>query len=121
MLPTKFRDGFGFGVMDFPNVCGSVPASPACGVCILRLISCAGAGGSCSDFLGRRLCLGGGLLDRGCGGMFDLLGGLCSDAEILSRCIPSLERRLWGMDFHMVRVYKDRQVDRGVTSIFINV
>ena len=63
------RDDFGFGIMGFPDVCSSVPASPACGVCVSQLIRCARGSGGCSDFLRRRLRLGGGLLDRGCGGI----------------------------------------------------
>jgi hypothetical protein len=39
------------------------PASPACGVCISRLIRCARASSNCSDFLRRHLHLRDRLLD----------------------------------------------------------
>ena len=55
--------------MGFPDMGSGVPASPACGVCVSRLIRCARGSGGCSDLLRRRLRLGGGLLGRGCGGI----------------------------------------------------
>ena len=59
------RDDFNFKVINFPNVCSNVPASPVYGVCISRLIRCPGAGGDCSDFLRCLLRLRSGLLDQG--------------------------------------------------------
>jgi hypothetical protein len=58
------RDDFNFEIIGFPSVCSSVLASPACGVCVSRLIR-AGASGGCSDFLKRHLHLRNRLLDRG--------------------------------------------------------
>jgi hypothetical protein len=59
------REDFNFEIIGFPSVCSSVLASPACGVCVSRLIRCAGASGGCSDFLKRHLHLRNRLLDRG--------------------------------------------------------
>ena len=56
---------FSFGVMGFPSVCSSVPASPAYGVCISWLVRCARASSNYSDFLKRHLHLRNRLLDQG--------------------------------------------------------
>ena len=43
-LSTKIYDkriDFNFKIIHFPNVCSNMRASPACGVCISRLIRCA--------------------------------------------------------------------------------
>ena len=66
-LSTKIydkRDDFNFKIIGFPSVCSGVPASPVCGVCVSRLIRCAGVSGGCSDFLKRHLHLRNRLLDR---------------------------------------------------------
>jgi hypothetical protein len=59
------RGDFSFGVMGFPSVCSSVPASPVYGVCISWLVRCARASSNYSDFLKRRLHLRDRLLDQG--------------------------------------------------------
>jgi hypothetical protein len=53
-LSTKIydkRDDFNFKIINFPNICSNIPASPACGVY--------------SDFLKRHLLLRNRLLDQG--------------------------------------------------------
>jgi len=53
------RDDFDFPVVDCPFLDGDVPSSPACGVCVSRLVRCSGACGSCRDFLRRSVLLAG--------------------------------------------------------------
>ena len=52
-------------VINFPNMCNNIPASPAYGVCISQLIRYARASGNYSDFLKRHLHLRNRLLDQG--------------------------------------------------------
>jgi hypothetical protein len=42
--------------------------------------------------------------------LFDLLKSLYSNTKILSKYIPSLQKRLWAMHFHIVKMYKDKEV-----------
>ena len=81
------RGGFGFGIIDFPDVCGNVPASPAYGVYISQLIRYARASSNYSDFQKRHLHLRNRLLDQGMKRfvLFDLLKSLYSDTKILSK------------------------------------
>jgi hypothetical protein len=101
-LSTKIydkRDDFNFKIIDFPNMYSNIPASPAYGVYISQLIRYARASSNYSDFLKpwnvifiwetgywtraiTRLAL------------FDLLKSLYSDTKILSKYIPSLQKRL---------------------------
>ena len=54
--------------------------------------------------------------------LFDLLKSLYSDTKILSKYIPSLQKRLYAMHFHIVKMYKDKEVKKNVKNIFfINV
>jgi hypothetical protein len=62
------RGGFGFAVVGFPFLCGGMPLSPACGVCVSRLVRCAGACFAYGDFSERGGLLAEGLMLRGCGG-----------------------------------------------------
>ena len=67
-LSTKIydkRDDFNFKIVDFPNICGNIPASPADGVYISQLIRYARASTNYSDFLNRHLHLRNRLLDQG--------------------------------------------------------
>jgi hypothetical protein len=53
-LSTKIydkRDDFNFKIINFPNMCSNVPASPAYGVYISQLIRYARASSNYSDFL----------------------------------------------------------------------
>jgi hypothetical protein len=59
------RDDFDFAVVDFPFLCGNVPLSPACGVCVSQLIRCAGACFAYEDFSGRGRLLAKKLMLRG--------------------------------------------------------
>ena len=59
------RDDFNFKIINLPNMCSNIPASPAYGVYILQLIRYARASSNYSDFLKRHLLLRNRLLDQG--------------------------------------------------------
>ena len=87
-LSTKIydkQDDFNFKIINFPNMCSNIPASPAYGVYISQLIRSARASSNYSDFLKRHLHLRNRLLD--------LLKSLYSDTKILSKYILSLQRQ----------------------------
>jgi hypothetical protein len=59
-LSTKIydkRDDLNFKIINFPNMCSNIPASPAYGVYISQLIRYAWASSNYSDFLKRHLHL----------------------------------------------------------------
>ena len=67
-LSTKIYDkiyDFNFKIINFPNMCSNIPASPAYGVYISQLIRFARASSNCSDFLKHHLYLRNRLLDQG--------------------------------------------------------
>ena len=67
-LSTKIYDkwdDFNFKIINFPNMCSNIPASPAYGVYISQLIRYARASSNYSDFLKRHLHLRNRLLDQG--------------------------------------------------------
>ena len=59
------REDFNFKIINFPNMCSNIPASPAYGVYISQLILYARASSNYSDFLKRHLHLRNRLLDQG--------------------------------------------------------
>jgi hypothetical protein len=59
------RDNFNFKIINFPNMCSNIPASPAYGVYISQLVRYARASSNYSDFLKRHLYLRNRLLDQG--------------------------------------------------------
>ena len=59
------RDDFNFKIINFPNICSNIPASPAYGVYISQLIRYARVSSNYSDFLKRHLHLSNRLLDQG--------------------------------------------------------
>jgi hypothetical protein len=59
------RDDFNFKIINFPNMCSNIPASPAYGAYISQLIQYARASSNYSDFLKRHLHLRNRLLDQG--------------------------------------------------------
>jgi hypothetical protein len=59
------RDDFNFKIINFPNMCSNIPASPAYGIYISQLIRYARASSNYSDFLKRHLHLRNRLLDQG--------------------------------------------------------
>ena len=59
------RDDFNFKIINFPNMCNNIPASPAYGVYISQLIRYARASSNYSDFLKRHLHLRNRLLGQG--------------------------------------------------------
>ena len=68
ILSTKIydkRDDFNFKIINFPNMCSNIPASPAYGAYISQLIRYARASSNYSDFLKRHLHLRNRLLDQG--------------------------------------------------------
>jgi hypothetical protein len=50
--------------------------------------------------------------------LLDLLKSLYSDTKILSKYILSLQRQWCTMDFHQVKMYKDKEVNNNVKDIF---
>ena len=67
-LSTKIydkRDDFNFKIINFPNMCSNIPASPAYGVYISQLIRYARASSNYSYFLKRHVHLRNRLLDQG--------------------------------------------------------
>jgi hypothetical protein len=67
-LSTKIydkRNDFNFKIINFPNMCSNIPASPAYGACISQLIRYARASSNYSDFPKRHLHLRTRLLDQG--------------------------------------------------------
>jgi hypothetical protein len=61
----KLNDDFNFKIINFPNMCCNIPASPAYGVYISQLIRNVRASSNYSDFLKRHLHLRNRLLDQG--------------------------------------------------------
>ena len=53
--------------------------------------------------------------------LFDLFKSFYSDTKILSKYILSLQRQWWTMDFHKVKMYKDKEINNNVKYIFVNV
>ena len=93
----KFKiNGTTFKIINFPNMCSNILASPAYGVYISQLIRYARASSNYSDFMKRHLHLRNRLLDQAMKrfALFDLLKSLYSDTKILSKYIPSLQKRL---------------------------
>jgi hypothetical protein len=67
-LSTKIydkRNDFNLKIINFPNMCSNIPASPVNGVYISQLIRYARASSNYSDFLKRHLYLKNRLLDQG--------------------------------------------------------
>ena len=98
-LGTKIydkRDDFNFKIINFPNMCSNIPASPAYGVYISQLIRYARASSNYSDFLKCHLHLRKGYWTRAIKrfALFDLLKSLYSDTKILSKYISSLQKTL---------------------------
>ena len=98
-ISTKFfdkRDDFNFKIINFPNMCSNIPASSAYGVYISQLIRYARASSNYSDFLKRHLHLRNSYWTRAMKrfALFDLLKSLYSDINILSKYIPSLQKKL---------------------------
>jgi hypothetical protein len=125
-LSTKIydkRDDFSFKIINFPNMCSNIPASPAYGVHISQLIRYARASSNYSDFLKRHLHLRNRLLDQGYKrfALFDLLKSLYSDTKILSKYIPSLQRQWYSMHFHIVKMYKDKEVNKNVKNMLLSM
>ena len=58
------RDDFNFNIINIPNMCSNMPASPAYGVSISQLIRYARASSNYSDFLKRHLHLRNRQLDQ---------------------------------------------------------
>ena len=98
-LSTKIfdkRDDFNFKIINFSNMCSNIPASPVYGVYISQLIRYSRVSSNYSEFLKRHLHLRNRLLNQAMQrfALFDLLKSLYSDTKILSKYIPSLQKRL---------------------------
>jgi hypothetical protein len=97
-LSTKIydkRDDFNFKIINFPNICSNISDSHAYGVYISQLICYARASSNYSYFLKRHRYLRNRLLDQGYQKIRHIrsLIKLHSDTKILSKYIPSLQRR----------------------------
>ena len=57
VLTFMISDDFNFKIINFPNMCSNIPASPAYGVYISQLIRYARASSNYSDFLKHHLHL----------------------------------------------------------------
>ena len=53
--------------------------------------------------------------------LFDVLESLYSDTKILSKYIPSLQKRLLTMDFHTVKMYKDKVSLKMSKILFLSI
>jgi hypothetical protein len=53
--------------------------------------------------------------------LFDLFKSLYSDTKIFSKYILSLRRRKYTMDFHIVKMYKDKEVNTNVKMFFLSM
>jgi hypothetical protein len=89
------RNDFNFKIINFPNMCSNIPASPAYGVYISQWIRYARASSNYSDFLKRHFIWETGYWTRSIKrfALFDLLKSLYSDTKFLSKNILSLQRR----------------------------
>ena len=97
-LSTKIydkRDDFNLEIINFPNMCSNIPASPAYGIYISQWIRYARASSNYSDFLKRHLHLRNRLLHQGYKQirLIRSLKKFYSDTKILSKYITSLQRR----------------------------
>ena len=98
-LSTKIydkRDDFNFKIINFPNMCSNIPASPAYGVYIPQLLRYVRASSNYSDFLKRHLHLRNRLLDQGYRKirLIRSLKKFKFRYQDLVKYIPSLQKRL---------------------------
>ena len=84
-----------YAIINFPNMCSNIPASPVYGVYLSQLIRYAMASSNYSDFLKRHLYLRNRLLDQGYKKirLIRSLKMLYFDTKILLKNIRSLQRR----------------------------
>jgi hypothetical protein len=89
-LSTKIydkRDDFNFKIINFPNMCSNIPASPAYVVYISQFIRYARASSNFSDILKRHLDLRNRLLDHG----YEKIRLIRSFKKFIFRCQDLLE------------------------------
>ena len=111
------RDDFNFKSINFPNVCSNIPAFPAYGVYISQLIRYAKASSNYSDFLKRHLHLRNRLLDQG----YKKIRFIRSLKKIILRyqdLVETYSVSAETMHFHIVKMYKDKEVNKKVKNIF---
>ena len=97
-LSTKIydkRDDFNLKIINFPNMCSNILASPVNGVFISQLIRYARASSNYSDFLKRHLYLKNRLLDQGYKQIFLIrsLKKFIFRYQVLVEIYSSLQRR----------------------------
>ena len=90
------RDDFNFKIINFPNMCSNVPASPAYGVYISQLIHYARVSSNYLISWNVIFIWETGYWTKAIKrfALFDLLKSLYSHTKILSKYIPSLQKRL---------------------------
>ena len=125
-LSTKIydkRDDFNFKIINFPNMCSNIPASPAYGVYISQLIRYARASSNYSDFLKRHLHLRNRLLDQGYKKirLIRSLKKFIFRYQYLVEIYSSLQKKLYAMHFHIVKMYKDKEVKMSRIIFFLSM
>jgi hypothetical protein len=93
------RDDFNCKIINFPNMCSNIPASPAYGVYISQLIRYARASSNYFDFLKRHLHLRNRLLDQGYT-KIRLIRSLSKFIDVDTIC-----RRSWYIAAHVWKIY----------------
>ena len=98
-LSTKIydkRDDFNFKIINFPNMCSNIPASPACGAYISQLFRYARTTSNYSDFLKRHLHLRNKLMNQGYQKirLIRSLKKFIFRYQDLSKYIPPVQKRL---------------------------
>ena len=125
-LSTKIydkRDDFNFKIINFPNMCSNIPASPAYGVYISQLIRYARASSNYSDFLKRHLHLRNRLLDQG----YKKIRLIRSLKKFIFRYQDLVEiysvsaEKIISNAFSLVKMYKDKEVKKCQGYFFLSM
>jgi hypothetical protein len=110
-LSTKMYDNF--KIINFPNMCSNIPASPAYGVYISQLIRYARASSNYSDFRKRHLHLRNRLLDQD----YKKIRLIRSLKQFIFRYKDLVE--IYSVS--AVKMYKDKEVKKNVKNIFLSM
>ena len=118
ILSTKI-----YKIINFPNMCSNIPASPAYGVYISQLIRYARASSNYSDFLKRHLYLRNRLLDQGYTKirLIRSLKKFIFRYQDLVKIYSVSAETIINDGFHIVKMYKDKEVNKNVKNIFLSM
>ena len=111
------RDDFNFKIINFPNMCSNIPASPAYGVYISQLIRYTRASSNYSDFLKRHLHLRNRLLNHG----YQKIRLIWSLKKFIFRYQDLVEIYSVSAEKIIVKMYKDKEVNKIVKYIFLSM